>query len=283
MTSNYIGKYKQISLLGYGSFGNVFEVTRGKKTYALKRIVDINECALKEAKILDMVRHNYIVQQHETFLFNDYLCIVMEYADRGTLTSFVAEMWDKGIGAEYNVWRVLDNLSDALGYLHTFQPTPIIHCDLKPGNVLVFTGDSAMETGTKIHLKIADFGVAKLLNEKDQMRLYTNSFTQCGTVIYMAPEVLNGRPFTFSADQWSLGAIMSFYCNAGSHLFTKIKHVFKWNGCKCPIPSYYSESLKTIIMSLMSPDPRSRPSATKVNLRCTKSRTERGRHNEDDN
>ena len=69
----------------------------------------------------------------------------------------------------------------------------IMHRDLKPENILLKDGI----------LKIADFGFCKVLENSDDMVL-----TMLGSPIFMAPEILNGNPYTIKGDIWSLGVIL---------------------------------------------------------------------------
>ena len=69
----------------------------------------------------------------------------------------------------------------------------ISHRDLKPENILV---------DEVLNIKIADFGFAKILKNYGES---TNSF--CGTATTIAPEIVEGKDYTFSADIWSLGCI----------------------------------------------------------------------------
>ena len=93
-------------------------------------------------------------------------------------------------------------IADAISYLHGKN---ILHRDLKPENILAKSCQ-----GGEIKLKICDFGVAKLLNQKIGNMYYTRDWA--GTPVYMAPEVLRGggERYTFSADIWSFGALMAF-------------------------------------------------------------------------
>ena len=107
-------------------------------------------------------------------------------------------------------------------YLHNFERGKILHRDLKPDNIL------GVKAGPSITWKLADFGIAKLLVRERLSQMYAK--TVVGTPIYMAPEVLRGERYADAADIWSLGAIMSFYCNRGAHLFCNILKVRDWPG-----------------------------------------------------
>ena len=84
---------------------------------------------------------------------------------------------------EYNIWRFLSQMADALQYLHGQRP-PIIHRDLKPDNILGWTDP---EDG-KVAWKIADFGLARVLKKNAYAEYYCSS--AAGTPIYMAKEAL---------------------------------------------------------------------------------------------
>ena len=110
------------------------------------------------------------------------LCIVMEFANLGTLED------DKRlIKEEWCVWRFLFQIAAALNYLHTLTPAPVLHRDLKPANVLCMEVWNEAKGCNEVALKIADFGVAKLLNMSAQGNFYSG--TRAGSPTYMAPEV----------------------------------------------------------------------------------------------
>ena len=263
-----IGSYAVKEYLGGGAFGEVFKVTKNNKTFALKKVENTNEKAFQEVDILKMLDHKNITRFVDYFTSGGTLCIVMEFADRGTLTSFVNTFrysgdlsnWTKRYGSELNTWSLLKDLSGALEYLHTFRPEHIMHRDLKPDNILGVSG------GNDVCFQLADFGLSKLLNKTAEGLYYTK--TCQGTPSYMAPEVHNGREYTFSADMWSLGAVMSFYCNLGKHLFLDLHVLARWSGNERSLPDYYSRELRSLVAKLLNPDYRSRPSAANVISEC---------------
>lgn len=93
----------------------------------------------------------------------------------------------------------------------------IIHRDLKPDNILVARGKDGKKT-----FKVADFGLSRYLNRDvvDMARVakeYTNG-TLCGTLLYLAPELVLGKPYGHKVDVFSYGLIL-YEAITGRHLF----------------------------------------------------------------
>jgi serine/threonine protein kinase len=182
-------KYDIKEELGRGSFGAVhlaIEKGTGKK-FAIKKVENCDPNTTDpEVGILKKIKHNYIIQYVESFHSQDgILCIVMEYADRGTMESGV--IGGKANTTECHVWRLLGQLSGALDYLHKLKPAHVLHRDLKPVNILGLNVWNTGKNKNEVAWKIADFGIAKLLTMNAQGAYYAQSCI--GTRIYMAPEV----------------------------------------------------------------------------------------------
>ena len=171
----------------------------------------------------------------------------------------------------------MSQIVDALVYLHNFKHGKILHRDLKPDNILGVTVYDNSEKRAGTVWKLADFGIAKLLDDRVLGNMFTS--TVAGTPIYMAPEVLKGEKYTDTADMWSLGGIMSFWCNVGQHLFADLGKIISWPGGKSTLPKHYSIELRQLVADMLHPDPQCRPSAEKV-LRETKkdNRQQKGEH-----
>lgn len=148
--------------------------------------------ALKEALILQPLRHEHIIQYKEMVPYNGGVYVVMELATGGDLRKQIKNQKEKG--TPWSTSHIKDwfaQIVSGVKYLHDNQ---VMHRDLKPHNVLI-SEDSL--------LTIADFGLAKVMDEGT-----VNAVTRCGTRSYMSPQAQNGDKYTFSADVWSLGCIL---------------------------------------------------------------------------
>jgi len=117
--------------LGEGAFGKVYKVTKVGKVFAVKKVPNTDMDIRQEKELLEMVDHKFIIKYHDSYREGPLFCIEMEYADCGTMTSYLQDQaklpkTDTVQFKEYNVWRKLWHLSSALDYLHTL-PSPVMH------------------------------------------------------------------------------------------------------------------------------------------------------------
>ena len=118
-------------------------------------------------------------------------------------------------------------VSSALAYLHSVEPYPILHQNLKPSNILGVLVGLDNESGKQLIWKLADFGLAQLLNQRAKSRFYADN-NGSGKYSYLAPEVVSDvEKYSSAADIWSLGAVISFYINS-QHLFSSPQNVLAW-------------------------------------------------------
>ena len=121
--------------IGEGTFGKVYKMEENGEVFAVKEISALDPKAKREQAMLESVKHKHIIKYIRTFTEDDRLNIVMEFADRGSLTQMVQKavrdpemlhLFD-----EQNIWRFLNQMSSALDYLHCHKPKRILHRDLK--------------------------------------------------------------------------------------------------------------------------------------------------------
>jgi serine/threonine protein kinase/Tfp pilus assembly protein PilF len=195
------GRYMLIKVLGRGGMGIVWLARDEEleREVALKFLPDlmIQDHAVfdqlkRETKRCLELTHPRIVRIHDFIHDERSGCISMEYVDGETLSNLRAEKAQKVFEPdEIAVW--IHQLCDALDYAHNHAK--IIHCDLKPANLIV---------NQRGELKISDFGIARSLT--DSASRLTVEQGRSGTLVYMSPQQLNGERCTHLDDIYALGA-----------------------------------------------------------------------------
>ena len=246
-----LADYTRLQKLGMGSFATTHLVqhkTTGKQS-VLKRIpckhLKAANAALLEVKVLLSCNHMGITAYHDFFLDSDsdeniVICLLMEFCSGGDLWERIAAAQRQRavLPAATSVGWLLQ-IIDALRYLHSCS---ILHRDIKPENIFITQDDAAV--------KLGDFGLAKGQGEQ--------ATTQCGTPDYMAPEVLEGRPYTIAADVFSLGAVL--YALITSR-FPKMLalHLGQGKNLEWPDPSTAKGPAQQLAASMLLIDASKRP------------------------
>ena len=126
----------EVEYLGAGNFCQVFKMSglrKGKRRmFAEKRMSVTDPSAKTEQDMLERVSHRHIINYIQSYVKADQLIVLMEFADRGTLTKMVKEASrdpsQEWLFEEHNIWRFISHMSSALNYLHILN---ILHRDLK--------------------------------------------------------------------------------------------------------------------------------------------------------
>src|SRR5438128_623207 len=146
----------------------------------------------RETKRCLELTHPHIVRIHDFVHDERSGCISMEYIDGETLSSLRTEK-EQRVFEPHEIATWVSQLCNALDYAH--NRANIIHCDLKPANIMV---------NQRGDLKISDFGIARSLG--DSVSRLTLGQGRSGTLVYMSPQQLNGELCTHLDDIYSLGA-----------------------------------------------------------------------------
>lgn len=243
------------SVIGKGAYGKVFLVkkTTGPDSgnyYAMKVLRKAHiilhskdtEHTKTERAILEEVRHPFIVRLFYAFQTDSKLYLILDYASGGELFMYLDQqkMFLEDTSKFYLAELVL-----ALEHLHKLG---IIYRDLKPENVLLD------HTG---HVKLTDFGLSKVALDED-----SRANTICGTIEYMAPEVLNGTDSSYdkTVDWWSLGAL-GFDMMTGNPPFTsnnRRKTIDLILNKRLALPNFLSVDAKDFLTRLLKKRPNAR-------------------------
>src|SRR5213594_2488494 len=195
------GRYKLVKVLGRGGMGIVWLAhdQELEREVALKFLPDL---MIQDRAAFDQLRretrrcleltHPHIVRIHD-FLHDERAGgISMEYIDGETLSNLRTEKEQRVFEPdEIATW--ISQLCDTLDYAHNHAN--VIHCDLKPANLMV---------NQRGDLKVTDFGIARSLT--DSVSRLTVEQGRSGTLVYMSPQQLNGERCTHLDDIYSLGA-----------------------------------------------------------------------------
>ncbi|ELP83940.1 protein serine/threonine kinase, putative [Entamoeba invadens IP1] len=191
--------------IGEGSFGIVYKGFYRENCVVIKMMKNSTQIERgvsefeKEIEMLDKFRCEYIIYFYGAVVIPNKMCMVTEFAQFGSLQNFIYSHKSNSntINMKMKIKLMLD-ASKGILYLHE---NGILHRDIKPDNILVFS----LDTIDKVNAKLTDFGSSRNIN-----LLMTNmTFTKgIGTPVYMAPEVLNQEKYKKSADVYSFGVTL---------------------------------------------------------------------------
>lgn len=192
-------RYKIISKIGVGGMADVFkgEDTLLGRPVAVKILHsnfagddDFVARFKREAQAAGKLSHPNIVSMYDVGFDQGYHYIVMEYIEGETLKEYITRHERISID---NAVKFTIAIAEGLEHAHVMG---IVHCDIKPHNVLI------TKQG---RIKVTDFGIARAMNAGTTM-MYTNSIM--GSAHYLSPEQASGKPVNGSTDIYSLGAVL---------------------------------------------------------------------------
>ena len=201
-----ISDFQIQELIGVGNFGKVmkaYNIVR-KQLCALKIVRKESIALMKHAdhminelEVLKMLSSRAsdnecptIMKIHSSFQDSESLYLELEYIQGCTLLSQI-RINNPIVKSNLSMIFYTSEVLQTLEYLHQQN---VVYRDLKPENILISMQDNG-------HLKLVDFGFAKQLKQG-------KTSTNCGTPVYLAPEILRGQGHSFEVDIWSLGVLM---------------------------------------------------------------------------
>ena len=249
-------RYTIVNVIGIGGMATVYgaydQVTgRSVAIKMMNKKLEHNARQIRlfinESTALSLLSHPNIVQVYNTAITNSTKYIIMEYVEGITLKKHIDH---RGALPEREVLYYATQILSALEYIHS---KGIVHCDIKPQNIILLQNGS---------IKVADFGIARLDAMLDRSK--EKSDTALGTVYYVSPEQAQGKAPRAESDLYSLGVMLyeamtdrlPFYNESATE-------VAKMQISKEPTPpSVYrqdiSVGLEQIILRAMEKNPKKR-------------------------
>lgn len=241
--------------LGRGSSARVFKALNSEtgEFVAVKQISSSGmtkeqmTALASEVELMKLLKHPNIVNYLESITTKEYLYIVLEYVENGSLASILKRF---GSFSEQLVSIYIAQVLDGLAYLHE---QGVIHRDIKGANILI-TKEGMV--------KLADFGVAtRVADDSDR----TNSVV--GTPYWMAPEIIKMSGFTTASDIWSLGCTLIELLNGEPPYFdlAPMSALFRIvQDEHPPLPADISPGMRDFCLKCFEKAPELRPTAVQM-------------------
>jgi aurora kinase len=233
--------------LGKGKFGSVY-LARERKTKYIVAIKCLEKAQLlranvehqlrREIEIQSNLRHPNVLRMYGYFYDSRRVYMILEYSPGGELYK---QLQRRTYFNERTSAQFISDLATALDYCHSKN---VIHRDIKPENLLL---------GYHNEIKIADFGWSvHALNSRRN--------TLCGTLDYLAPEMVDGKEHDKYIDNWSLGVLLfefltgipPFEADGHSATYRRIRKV------DLRFPRHVSEDARDLIRKLLIKEPTNR-------------------------
>ena len=187
-----LGSLTVDKLLGSGTFGVVYRCNDRAKIMTAVKVFRMGQQNYAQREVqINRLLHSYdvVIQMHQSFVHEGFPCICFELAS-GNLRQLLSSTRQVGMSFS-KVRRVTSQILNSLAYLSSLD---IIHCDVKPENILLCGHE---------RWKLGDFGIACLGTNK-----WSHQYNKIQPLAYRSPEIIMQRDYSTPIDMWSCGCIL---------------------------------------------------------------------------
>lgn len=215
---NLLDKYFIIDIVGKGSFGVVLKCwCKTNRKYVSIKIIEKKNRKKETLKYFEKERNFLINLNHENILKiyeveenDEYLLLILEHMEWCTLKQLIIERYEKNNPFnEEEISLIMKNILQGINYMHYSK---VMHRDIKPENIMF------KKVGDLNSLKIIDLGLSTSFDTTKIKKF-------CGTIKFMAPEIVESKSYYENVDIWAAGIILFILLSGGKYPFEE--HIFK--------------------------------------------------------
>ncbi|KAI8529355.1 hypothetical protein RHMOL_Rhmol12G0218900 [Rhododendron molle] len=254
------GGFDEERKLGSGSYGRVYEGLLPDGTHIAVKVLQLQtgnstKSFNRECQVLKRIRHRNLIRIITACSLPDFKAIVLPYMANGSLDSWLYPPSGPGVATSSRspdlslIQRVniCSDIAEGMAYLHHHSPVRVIHCDLKPSNVLLNDDMTAL---------VSDFGIARLVmtvggaNNGGVVENLGKSTANmlCGSIGYIAPEYGFGSNTNTKGDVYSFGILVLEMVTRKrpiDDMFAGGLSLHKW------VKSHYHGRIESVVDSLL--------------------------------
>ncbi|KEH29237.1 LRR receptor-like kinase [Medicago truncatula] len=224
--------FNESKLLGRGSFGSVYQGMLPDGEMIAVKVIDSEAKSTSfdaECNVMRNLRHRNLVKIISSCSNHDFKALVLEFMSNGSVDDWLYS--DNYCLNFLHRLNIMIDVASALEYLHHGSSIPVVHCDLKPSNVL-------LDENMVAH--VSDFGIAKLMDE-GQSKTHTQTLATIG---YLAPEYGSKGIVSVKGDVYSYGIMLM-------EIFTRRKPTDDMFAAELSLKTWISGSLPNAIMEVL--------------------------------